>query len=63
MGFSSQIQMKGNNDMLMPFAMKALGLLNKPIKLLHIISHLFFLSLFFICIINMTVVEQSSCWK
>jgi hypothetical protein len=58
-----QIPMKGNNEMLMPFVMKALGLLNKLIKLLQLhISHLFFLSLFFICI-NMTVVEQSSCWK
>jgi len=55
--------MKGNNEMLVPFAMKALGLVNKRIKLLQLhISHLFFLSLFFICI-NMTDVEQSSCLK
>jgi len=40
MGFSSQIQMKGNNELLMPFAMRALGLLNKPNKLLQLhISH------------------------
>jgi len=36
MGFSSQIQMKGNNEMLMPFAMKALRLLNKRTKLLQL---------------------------
>lgn len=63
MGFSLQIQMKGDNEMLMPFAMKALGLLNKPTKLLWLhISRLYFLSLFFIWI-NMTFVEQSNCWK
>jgi len=63
MGFSSQIQIKGNNEMLMPSAMKASGLSNKPTKLLQLhISHLYFLSLFFICI-NLIVVEQSKCWK
>jgi hypothetical protein len=63
MGFSSQIQMKDNNEMLMPFAMKGLGLFNKPTELLQLhISHLCFLSLFFICI-DVTVVDQSSCWK
>jgi len=40
MGFSSHIQMKSNNEMLMPFAMKALGLLNKPTKLLHSVFHI-----------------------
>jgi hypothetical protein len=63
MGFSSQIPMKGNNEILMPASMKALGLFNEPTKSLQLsISHLCFPSLFFMRP-NMTVVDQSSCWK